>query len=127
MHALELHATSEMPSVSVSLMLLRQWSTEATRALDDAQGPFDLVIACDCVFPPVYGESWKLLADSVRELLSRKSDTVVLLSFERRKGDQLDDFFAYCETNASPAVSCKRVLWDDPICIYRADLAPAGG
>jgi len=99
------------------------WSTEATRDLLGADGPYDIIVSCDCVFPPVYGESWKLLGDSIREVLSQKKDTVVLLSFERRKGDQLEDFFEYCKSNASPAVVCERVLWEDPICIYRASLA----
>lgn len=89
----------------------------------DQVGGYDFVIACDCIFPPVYGESWKLLADSIRELLARKLDTVVYLSFERRKGDQLEDFFAYCEENAKPALVNERVLFEDPICIYRTTLA----
>jgi hypothetical protein len=90
------------------------------RNMLDTDGDFDYIMACDCVFPPVYGESWKLLADSVREVLSRKPETIIYLSFERRKGDQLDDFFEYCTNNAAPAVSCERILWEDPVCIYRA-------
>ncbi len=78
------------------------------------------------VYPPVYGDSWKLLIDTFHVLLTHASAPTILVAWERRKGDQLDDFLAYCAAQ-SPAICCERLLQDtssgEDIGIYTVTLA----
>jgi hypothetical protein len=85
------------------------WSRESLQTLLLAQedygvpsiGPrtkgFDYVIVCDCIFEPLYGESWKLLADVIDELLCVNSKAIVLVSCERRTHDGVDKFILRME------------------------------
>jgi hypothetical protein len=80
------------------------WSREGVKTLLLAQERdriplnttkgFDYVIACDCIFEPLYGESWMLLADVIDELLSINPKTIVLVSCERRNHDGVDKFIS---------------------------------
>lgn len=80
------------------------WSREGLKTLllaqEQDQKPlnttkgFDYVIACDCIFEPLYGESWMLLADVIDELLSINPQTIVLVSCERRSHDGVDKFIS---------------------------------
>lgn len=71
-----------------------RWEPEAARALaDDAGGVFDLVLCCDCVFEPLYGESWKALVDCLNVLCSGPA-TTALISVTQRNHSGIDRFLA---------------------------------
>lgn len=53
--------------------------------------PPDVLIACDCIFQPIFGSAF-LLLQMVQALAA--AHTVVLLALERRDGDGADEFFA---------------------------------
>ncbi|CAM9424455.1 unnamed protein product [Ectocarpus fasciculatus] len=55
----------------------------------------DFVLCADCVFEPLYGDSWKALA----KVMGRLSDagTTVLCSVERRGVDGVPQFLRACE------------------------------
>jgi len=60
---------------------------------------FDVVVNCDCVFEPLYGESWKFLVDAIDELLFVNPKCLVLSSVERRNGDGIEKFLAAQEVS----------------------------
>lgn len=99
-----------------------QWGTKAARQFRVEEGDFDMLLACDCVFPPVYGESWFLLVDTFHEFLSKGGNPVALISWERRKSDKYDEFVSYCASK-SPALQLDRVLLEEPISIYSITIA----
>lgn len=53
---------------------------------------FDVVLNCDCVFEPLYGESWRLLVEVIDELLQVNKNCLILSSVERRNGDGIEKF-----------------------------------
>jgi len=61
---------------------------------------FDLILSCDCIYEPLYGKSWRLLAQSIDTLYAAAQQAdrpppVVLISCERRPGsvpDGVDQF-----------------------------------
>lgn len=53
---------------------------------------FDLVLNCDCVYEPLYGLSWKLLVETMDELLRINPNTIMITCLERRKADGVDNF-----------------------------------
>jgi predicted nicotinamide N-methyase len=87
------------------------WSREAVQDLLQETGPFDFVINCDCVYEPLYGESWKLLADVMEELLQVNPKTIMLTSCERRNGDSIDNFLERLRT--SEHISSVDKVWAD--------------
>jgi len=61
------------------------WSAErATDLRDDLLDgkPFDLIICCDCVYIPLYGDSWKYLVEAIDALGG--PDSKILIAVERR-------------------------------------------
>jgi hypothetical protein len=98
------------------------WSREAL--LEDpeflSKGSF-IVMNCDCVYEPLYGESWKLLADVLETVLELNPNTLVLTSVERRNADGVEKFLA--KMLASPHIASVEKVWFDEeykIEIYRA-------
>jgi hypothetical protein len=87
------------------------WSCEAVRDLVLETGPFDICINCDCVYEPLYGDSWKRLADVMEELLRVKPTTVMLTCCERRNEDSIDNFRTKLE--ASEYISSVETVWTD--------------
>ncbi len=68
-----------------------EWDADGARALlSNLGGKPDLIIACDCIFAPLFGDSFLLLE---MLLLLSSQDTYVLLGVERRNGDGVDRFF----------------------------------
>ena len=53
---------------------------------------FDFVVNCDCVFEPLYGDSWKALIEVIDELLLMNPKSIILTSVERRQFDGIDLF-----------------------------------
>ena len=76
------------------------WGTEETERFLATHrrvgGLFDLILVCDCVFAPLYGDSWRLLCDTLRVLCPYGSaaKTAALIACERRCDDGIDDFLA---------------------------------
>jgi predicted nicotinamide N-methyase len=67
---------------------------EAELILSNRKGErFDVILICDCVFEPLYGDSWKLLCETLGVIVFDDS-TEVLISCERRSEDAIDDFLA---------------------------------
>ena len=105
------------------------WSREATHELlqqvnattTTPSSSMDIVLNCDCVYEPLYGDSWKLLADVQDELLQMNPLALVLTSVERRNADAIDDYLERLES--LPHVSKVEQVWRDDgfrIQIYRA-------
>jgi predicted nicotinamide N-methyase len=57
----------------------------------DSSG-FDIVLNCDCIYEPLYGESWRMLLECQQELLRLKPDTYMLTAVERRRLDGVDTY-----------------------------------
>lgn len=73
---------------------------------------FDFVINGDCVFEPLYGESWKYLVDAIDELLLMNPKCVVLSSVERRQFDGVDKFIEALEQSQN-IFETKMVFFDE--------------
>jgi len=112
------------------------WDRERSAEILRKNGAFDLVLVCDCVFPPVYGDSWRPLADSVHVLLqgldgdtssnetsagSLSTGRVAVFSVERRNGDKMDEFLSYVDLLV-PKIECREVLNENKITIYEMRL-----
>jgi len=72
-------------------------------------GHVDIIIACDCIFAPLFGDNFLLL--NMLDTLAQES-TLVLLGVERRANDGVDGFFA-----AAKSLFSVEVGWaynDDP-------------
>lgn len=79
---------------------------------------FDVVLNCDCIYEPLYGESWKALLQVQVALLKRKHNTLMLTSLERRKFDGADRYLA--ALNAHPHVEKVGLVHvSEPVEIYR--------
>jgi Lysine methyltransferase len=82
---------------------------------------FTMVINCDCIYEPLYGDSWKSLVSVLDTILAKSPDTIVLTSVERRTADGIDLFLHNLEN--SPHVSHVMRVWQDEdyhIEIYQA-------
>lgn len=73
------------------------WGTVEAQAFLDARGGkrFDTILICDCVFEPLYGDSWKLLCETLFVLAD--FSTNVLIASERRSEDSIPEFQAMLE------------------------------
>jgi predicted nicotinamide N-methyase len=100
------------------------WSKDgiATLLQQESQG-FDVVLNCDCVYEPLYGDSWKLLVECIDELLKRNPKTLVVTSVERRAADGIDTFLETLKE--SPHVASVSKAWQDDD--YRIEIYIARG
>jgi len=64
-------------------------------------GKFDVVINCDCIFEPLYGESWKQLLECQEALLRANPRAYVLTGVERRKYDGVDRYLRALEESSA--------------------------
>jgi hypothetical protein len=71
--------------------LLRVRIDNNDRHHHDSSG-FDIVLNCDCIYEPLYGESWRMLLECQQELLRLKPDTYMLTAVERRRLDGVDTY-----------------------------------
>lgn len=76
------------------------WGTAEAQALDFPEG-FDLILSCDCIYEPLYGKSYLLLADTLNHLLVSKPTARAIVSVERRNQDGVDKFQTYVESNTA--------------------------
>ncbi|RHY27639.1 hypothetical protein DYB32_006650 [Aphanomyces invadans] len=71
------------------------WGVDAANAFCDEHGAFDIVLSCDCIYQPLYGESWRALALTMDVLCKRNPACIVLVAVERRHEDGIDAFLEY--------------------------------
>ncbi|POM64021.1 Cmp dcmp deaminase family [Phytophthora palmivora] len=57
----------------------------------------DVVLSCDCIYEPLYGTSWRQLAQTMELLCLANPKCVVLMGVERRNQDGIDKFLAFVE------------------------------
>lgn len=90
------------------------WSKEALQQFINKENitAFDIVLNCDCVYEPLYGDSWKLLADVNEEVIRLNPSTLVLTSVERRNADSVDKFID--RMRASELIGAVDLVWSDP-------------
>lgn len=89
-------ASNEFPQSPPTVAELSWGSDEAhaflaARAAAGVRNRLDWIVCCDCVFEPLYGESWKLLCDSLL-VLAPDAQTRVFISLERRSEDGVEHF-----------------------------------
>lgn len=70
---------------------------------------FDIVLNCDCIFEPLYGESWKQLLACQQELLRLNPHTFMLTSVERRHADGIDRYLEAAARQNNNSNSIDRV------------------
>lgn len=70
------------------------WSVAGVNRLRNETGVsmFDVVLNCDCIFEPLYGDSWTYLLQCQLVLLEMNPSAYVLTSVERRKYDGIDKY-----------------------------------
>lgn len=79
-------STGIQGDISVDAAALR-WEASAASALAKERQGFDLVLCSDCVYEPLYGDSWQKLAETIGRLCAHKHGTVALISLQRRPGE----------------------------------------
>ena len=79
---------------------------------------FDVVLNCDCIYEPLYGESWKSLLKVQIKCLEANPNALVLTSLERRKFDGADRYLAALREHPLIA-KVALVHEEDPVEIYR--------
>ncbi|GMF15328.1 unnamed protein product [Phytophthora lilii] len=57
----------------------------------------DVVLSCDCIYEPLYGTSWRELAQTMELLCLANPKCIVLMGVERRNQDGIDKFLAFVE------------------------------
>jgi hypothetical protein len=72
------------------------WESDEDCEAMAQSGTWDVIIVCDCVYEPLYGQSWRRLA-LVLKLLAQARTTEVWISLERRTGDGIDNFLQHLE------------------------------
>ncbi|KAH8062119.1 lysine methyltransferase [Aureococcus anophagefferens] len=84
------------------------WSREKARELRDellGGAPVDVILCCDCVYVPLYGDCWIQLLEAIDALAGPTSD--VLIAVERRHvrdgDDGVDAFLAGMAANGFAA------------------------
>ncbi|TMW64548.1 hypothetical protein Poli38472_011428 [Pythium oligandrum] len=77
------------------------WGTKETTAYLDkhADEPVDVILSCDCIYEPLYGKSWKELAETMELLCVKYPHALVMMCVERRNEDGIDKFLSFVETN----------------------------
>jgi Lysine methyltransferase len=70
------------------------WSVAGVHRLQHETGVsnFDVVLNCDCIFEPLYGDSWKHLLQCQVALLELNPAAYVLTSVERRNYDGIEKY-----------------------------------
>ncbi|TDH72066.1 uncharacterized protein CCR75_008788 [Bremia lactucae] len=59
----------------------------------------DVVLSCDCIYEPLYGDSWRALAQTMELLCLKNPTCVALVGVERRNEDGIDKFLAFIATH----------------------------
>lgn len=89
------------PELSLQVEAL-DWSAKDVEKMLDHHGAFDVVFNCDCIFEPLYGDSWKYLAECQEAFLKKSSTTFMLTVVERRSFDGIEKYLE--RMSSSPLV-----------------------
>lgn len=75
------------------------WGVQQTNAYvaQFKHEPIDVVLSCDCIYEPLYGTSWRELAQTMELLCQANPKCVVLMGVERRNADGIDKFLAFVD------------------------------
>jgi hypothetical protein len=96
---------------------------EEERDLENV-GQQDVILCCDCVYEPLYGQSWQPLIEVLRRLCGDNPAADVYISLERRTADGIDKFLAELDKHFETQV----VREHAPIMIlsakWRCDIRP---
>jgi len=92
------HNTDTMRIQAHELDWSRQGVQQLLQTTSFANG-FDVVLNCDCIFEPLYGESWKKLVECQEALLQINPSTYMLTSVERRRFDGIENYLAAIEAS----------------------------
>ena len=83
----------EQPTIhAMDLSWSRSDANSLLEKLGRSDTGFDIVLNCDCVYEPLYGDSWHLLNETIDELLKVNPKCLVVSSMERRQADGIDQF-----------------------------------
>jgi hypothetical protein len=82
-------ASLDWSAQGVKQLLIQQSSLALAT---NSRGLFDVVLNCDCIYEPLYGESWKMLAECQEEFLRHNPHAFVLTSVERRRVDGVQHY-----------------------------------
>mmetsp|Transcript_25812 Transcript_25812/g.79413 ORF Transcript_25812/g.79413 Transcript_25812/m.79413 type:complete len:271 (-) Transcript_25812:58-870(-) len=100
------------------------WSRQRARELrrrvffQQENAFFDLVLCCDCVYVPLYGDSWKLLVETLDELAGPTSR--VMVSVERRRvgGGGTDGVDLFLAAMAHAGFHRRTAASDPPLAVF---------
>ncbi|GMI13567.1 hypothetical protein TrVE_jg2296 [Triparma verrucosa] len=76
------------------------WSEDGLRRVElecNNNRPFDLIVSTDCVYKPLYGDSYVKLAECVVSGLKRNVNAVSVHFMERRNGDGVEEWVEILE------------------------------
>ncbi len=84
------------------------WSIDGVHKLlercqNTSSSSIHVVLACDCIYEPLYGDSWRNLLNVQNELLRLYPQAYVLTACHRRPSDGIDAYLA--EANQQPHLS----------------------
>uniref|UniRef100_K3WC98 Uncharacterized protein n=1 Tax=Globisporangium ultimum (strain ATCC 200006 / CBS 805.95 / DAOM BR144) TaxID=431595 RepID=K3WC98_GLOUD len=73
------------------------WGIDETRAYfaENSNEPIDIVLSCDCIYEPLYGTSWKPLAQTMELLCQENNNCIVIMGVERRNADGIGKFLEF--------------------------------
>lgn len=99
-------ASNELKNIQAQRL---SWSRkDAMEFMEMFPSRFDYVLSCDCIYEPLYGESWKLLADTIVVMIS--PTTIVLVAVERRNQDGIESFLKYIVSELHLNYECIKVI-----------------
>jgi Lysine methyltransferase len=86
--------TNFEPNIAPIAAHALDWSMEGVQALlEEANVTYiDVILNCDCIYEPLYGDSWRALLAVQNELLHRFPRACVLTACERRRGDGVESY-----------------------------------
>lgn len=94
-----LRISSEFDRVEHGAIVARplSWGVKETRAYfaENPNEPVDIVLSCDCIYEPLYGKSWKPLAQTMELFCQENTKCVVIMGVERRNQDGIDLFLDF--------------------------------
>ena len=83
--------------------------TDANERCRQPLSSFDIVLNCDCIFEPLYGDSWNQLLACQQELLRLHPHTIMLTCVERRPADGIDHYLQAARRQSSSIDRVERV------------------
>jgi Lysine methyltransferase len=104
-------ATNFDASISPIAAYALDWSVEGVHSfLEEASlNSIDVILNCDCIYEPLYGDSWRALLVVQDELLRCFPQALVLTACERRRGDGVASYLQAARECYEHIVSVERL------------------